>query len=145
MPSQKSTTKEDENTEVEGPMLLASTHIDFSELEESSTEHVLILDVSQETDTRTTNNTINDAEFNQTTEQHIVSSKVITRHKSISDNLFSTSTISYDTSLYQNEDGDGFQTEAYEITDLFPNINNNTRHILSDDSGDRTDQEKGGR
>ena len=126
-------------------MLLASTHIAFSELEQNSTEKAIVSDVSQETETSTTTNKINHEESDQTAEQHITSSKVITRHKSISDNLFSTSTITSDTSLYQNEEGDGFQTEAYEITDLFPNLNNNTRHILSDDSGDRSDQDKDGR
>ena len=80
-----------QNTEVEGPILLASTHIDFSELEESSTEHIPNEDLAPQTDTSTIRSITDDKEFDHTSEEKIAMS----RHKSISGNLFPTSTISF--------------------------------------------------
>ena len=138
LPSRKSALQKSGNTEIEGPVLLASTHTDFIDIADSATERTLNLDTEKENEPSTTENMENNQNSKETSEENIVSSSNKLRSKSISDELLSsTSTIS-EAILDPNND---IITENYEITDLFPNLSANSSYSLQDNIGDFTTEQ----
>ena len=128
---------------IEGPVLLASTHIDIPEKWGTSTEHTIISEGNHHAEslTRTTTNPMDIEQLDQTSVQYSSTTKIINRQKSISENVILTSTLSSATSSPpSNNESDGFHTENYEITDLFPNLRTNKTQSLPDTKDDSITQ-----
>ena len=103
-------------------MLLASTHTDFKEFDSIPTKDTEDVPIEQITENYAKDNSLNPETTVKILERSEKPSPTIQRKKSISDDLIVN--VEGVTQVNSNPVGeeDVFQTEVYEIADLFPNL-----------------------
>ena len=138
IPSKEPNTSELSESDVEGPVLLASTHNDFEEFDSITTKDTDDFPIEQVTENYTTENSLEAKTTIKVSEQSTKSSPSVQRQKSISDDLILN--VESVTQLNSNPIGDEdvFQTEVYEIADLFPNLSEDGSSVTFDESSSET-------
>ena len=138
IPSQEPIGSEFLASDVEGPLLLASTHTDFEEFDSITTKDTEDVPIEQITENYAKDNSLNPETTVKVSEQSTKSSPTIQRKKSISDDFIVN--VEGVTQVNSNPVGaeDVFQTEVYEIADLFPNLNEDGSSVMFDESSSET-------
>ena len=145
IPSKEPNTRESSESDVEGPVLLASTHNDFEEFDSITTKNEDDVPIEQATENYATENNLEPETTVKISEHGKKSSPSAQRQKSISDDLIVN--VESATQLNPNTVGeeDIFQTEVYEIADLFPNLSEDGSGVMFDESSSETSIQTEGR
>ena len=138
IPPKEPNASEFAESEVEGPVLLASTHNDFEEFDSITTKDTDDVLIEQATENYATENSLEPKTTAKISEQGKKSSPSVQRQKSISDDLIVN--VESVTQLNSNPVGeeDVFQTEVYEIADLFPHLSEDGSSVIFDESSSET-------
>ena len=120
MPPRKASPRMTAPIELEGPVLLASTHKDVKNLAIKPSFYPLGLVETGDNQSEARSETPNITDNIDNTEQ--ASTDRSTKHESSMITISDTDFANTGTSLQTNADGDTFRTESYEITDLFPEV-----------------------
>ena len=125
-------------SDVEGPLLLASTHTDFKEFDSITTKDTEDVTIEQITENYAKDNSLNPETTVKVSERSEKPSPTIQRQKSISDEFIVN--VEGVTQVNSNPVGeeDVFQTEVYEIADLFPNSSEDGSSVMFDESSSET-------
>ena len=125
-------------SDVEGPLLLASTHTDFKEFDSITTKGTEDVTIEQITENYAKDNSLNPETTVKVSERSEKPSPTIQRKKSISDDFIVN--VEGVTQVNSNPVGaeDVFQTEVYEIADLFPNLSEDGSSVMFDESSSET-------
>ena len=125
-------------SDVEGPLLLASTHTDFKEFDSITTKDTEDIPIEQITENYAKDNSLNPETTVKVSERSEKPSPTIQRKKSISDDFIVN--VEGVTQVNSNPVGeeDVFQTEVYEIADLFPNLSEDGSSVMFDESSSET-------
>ena len=132
-------------SDVEGPVMLASTHNDFEEFDSITTKDTDDAHIEQATENYATEISFEPKTTVKISEQSTKSSPNVQRQKSISDDLIVN--VESATQLNSNPvaEEDVFQTEVYEIADLFPNLSEDGSSVMLDESSSETSTRTEGR
>ena len=138
IPSKEPSTSEFSESDIEGPVLLASTHNDFEEFDTITTKDTDDVPIEQATKNYATENSLEPKTTVKISEQSTKSSPNVQRQKSISDDLIVN--VESVTQLNSNPVGeeDVFQTEVYQITDLFPNLSEDGSRVMFEENSSET-------
>ena len=119
-------------------MLLASTHTDFKEFDSITTKDTVDVTIEQITENYAKDNSLNPETTVKVSERSEKPSPTIQRQKSISDEFIVN--IEGVTQVNSNPVGeeDVFQTEVYEIADLFPDSSEDGSSVMFDESSSET-------
>ena len=119
-------------------MLLASTHTDFKEFDSITTKNTEDVPKERVTENYATDNSLNPETTVKIAERSENPSPTIQRKKSISDDLnVNVERVTQSNSNPVGEE-DVFQTEVYEIADLFPSLSEDGSRVMFDESSSET-------
>ena len=138
IPSEEPIGSEFVASDVEGPLLLASTHTDFEEFDSSTTKDTEDVSMDQITENHATDNSLDSQTTVKISERSEKPSPTIQRKKSISDDLVVNVESVTQLNIDPNGNEDVFQTEVYEIADLFPNPSEDGSSVMFDESSSET-------
>ena len=119
-------------------MLLASTHTDFKEFDSITTKDTKDVPIEQITENYATDESVNSETIVKVSERSEKPSPTIQRKKSISDDfIVNVEGVTQVNSTPVGEE-DVFQTEVYEIADLFPNLSEDESSVMLDEGSSET-------
>ena len=118
--------------------MLASTHTDFKEFDSITIKDTEDVPIEQITENYATDESVNSETILKVSERSEKPSPTIQRKKSISDDLIVNIESVTQMNLNTVGEEDIFQTEVYQITDLFPNLSEDGSSVLFDESSSET-------